>query len=99
MILNLYSPYTNMLINVVFGLEMLQYFDMIKYQFIVNFIIISPPGDLVLLLVYVLFSTSVFLSIIKLIYEMNLKMNIAIQLLTLFGDLVNVAIIIFITLL
>jgi hypothetical protein len=96
--MNLYLPYTGTYLNVLFGIEMLQYYDMIKYQFITNHIVIAAPDDLVILLIYVLFSTSVFLSIIKLIYEMNLKMNITIQLLTLFGDLVNVAIIIFVTL-
>jgi hypothetical protein len=78
---------------------MLQYFEFLKFDFITNFIIVSPSNDLVILMIYVIFSTSVFLSLLKLIYEMNLKVNLAVQISTLFNDLVNLAVIVFVTLL
>jgi hypothetical protein len=97
-IFNLYLPYTDSYLNLILGIEMLQYFESLKFQFMTSPVIFISPDNLVVLIIYVMFCASVFLSLIKLIYEMNLKINLAVQLMTILGDLINLGIIIFLTL-
>ena len=77
---------------------MIEYFQQLNHYFTATIFSPFADGDLFLLLTYITFAFSVILTLLKLIYEMNLKLNIVVHLLSLLHELVNIGLIVFITL-
>ena len=80
------------------GIEMIEYFQLISHYFTATILSPFADGDLLILLTYITFAFSVILTLLKLIYEMNLKLNIVVHLLSLLHELVNIGLIVFMTL-
>jgi hypothetical protein len=94
---NIYSPRTNTYLNILSGLEMIEYYQMIEPHFNVTIFMAFKGGDIEIMLIYILFCISVILSCLKLIYVMNIKLNIVVHLCSLATEVINLGIMVFLT--
>jgi hypothetical protein len=97
LIFNIYSVYSDNYVNVVAGVEMLQYFTYTHNIFTSSIFSQFDEHDLVLFINYVVLITCSVLNILKLIYEMNLKLQIVVHLCLLMHEVINFAMIVFFT--
>ncbi len=98
-IINIFNPHSNTYMNIVSGIEMIEYFKHINHSFLSNIFMSFDDNDLLIIMTYILFALSSVVTLLKLIYEMNLKLNLIVHICSLGHELVNIAIILLITIL
>jgi hypothetical protein len=91
---NVYSIYTYNYVNVIAGTEMLQFFSYTNSIFTSAEFNKFDEQNVFLLVIYGIFMGIIVLSILKLIYEMNLKVIIFVHSCQLIHELINLSIII-----
>lgn len=96
---NVYAVYSKTYLHMMSGIEMLQYFSMNNHILTTTIFFKFDENDSFLFLIYIVFSCSVMVSILKLIYEVNLKFQVVIHIISLLHEAINLSIIIFITIL
>lgn len=94
---NVFNTYSKTYTNVIFGLEMLNDQSFISQYFTSTNFFWFKSDDNMMLSIYIIFTTSVTLSILKLIYDINLKFQIAVHLCCLVNEIINLIIIILLT--
>lgn len=94
---NVYSTYSNTYINILAGVEMLQYFKYTNTVFVSTVFDRFDEADALQFVVYIMFLCCVMVSLLKLIYEMNLQFNVFTHLVTLLHEFINLAIVVLIT--
>ena len=77
---------------------MLQDWSFIKPYFASTSFFKADESDILLFIVYILFCVCVTVSILKLIYDINLKFQVAIHILSMINEIINLAIMVFLTL-
>lgn len=94
---NVYNTYANSHFNIITGLEMLNDNSFIVPYFTITNFFWFKSEDILILILYIIFTTSVALSVLKLIYDINLKFQIAIHITCFFHEIINLLIVVFIT--
>lgn len=97
LIFNIYSVYSDNFVNIVAGVEMLQYFTYTHNIFTSSIFSQFDENDLVLFINYIILIICSVLNLLKLIYEMNLKLQIVVHICILLHEVINFAIIVFFT--
>ena len=97
LIFNLYFPISNNYGTVIAGLEIINNFSFPFPIFNSSILRKKTFEDIFFLLVYITFIITVALSIIKLIYEINVKFILSVHLFTLLNEIINLLLIIFIS--
>jgi hypothetical protein len=92
--MNVYSSYTDTYLYIVTGIEMIQFFKFTNPIFTSSIFYRFYEEDFVMLIMFIIFCICVLMNIMKLIYEMNLKLQIAVLLLSLVHETINIALII-----
>ncbi len=92
---NIYCPHSNTYANIMSGLEMIEYYQSIEPQFKVTIFMVYKDGDTILMFIFILFCISVVLSFLRLIYEMNIKLNLVVHLSALATEIINLGIMVF----
>ncbi len=94
---NVFHTYSRVYYNTIAGIEMLNdnrntypYFTTTNFYWF-------PSDDSIILISYISFTSSVALSVLKLIYDINLKFQVANHISSSFQEIINLMIVIFIT--
>ena len=93
--INFYVPANHNTVNVVIGIEMINYFTNIKHVFNVSVYQIYDAKHVLFLTFFIFYLISVFLFIIKLIFEINVKLIWSIHLFEFFNSVADICAIIF----
>lgn len=93
---NVYNTYVGESFNIIVGLEILNDNSYLVPYFTTNNFFWFKEDDYLILVGYLVFAMSVALSIIKLIYDINLNFQIAKHISCLFYELVNLILVVFV---
>lgn len=89
--------YAENFVNVIIGIEMLEYFSHRNHIFNSSIFSVFHDLDYFSFVIFVIFIACTVINILKLIYEMNLKFLIATHLSQIFHETINLVLIVFIT--
>lgn len=92
---NLFIPSNGNYVNVIAGVEMLNYFVHPFPIFSATVYSNYNPNDAFFITIFVFYSTAVILNIIKLLYEANVKLIISVHLFAFFNEVLNLLLLIF----
>ena len=95
-IFNLYFPQNDNYATILAGIEMVNQFSFPYKIFNSSILKKQDFGYVYLLIPYILFSISVALNVIKLLYEMNVKFIFSVHLLSFFHEIINLVLIAFV---
>ena len=93
---NVYNTYVGEYFNVIAGLEVLKDNSYIIPYFTTTYFFWFKDGDYLILVGYFIFTISVALSVIKLIYDINLKFQITIHISCLVYEIMNLMVVVFV---
>lgn len=93
---NVFNTYVEESFNVIAGLEILNDNTYIMPYFTTSNFFWFKENDYLIMVAYIIFATSVALSVVKLIYDINLKFQIAIHISCLFYEIVNLMLVAFV---
>ncbi len=93
---NVHNTYVGENFNIIAGLEILNDNTFVIPYFTANSFFWFKENDHLILIGYILFAVSVALSVVKLIYDINLKFQIAIHVSNLFYEIVNLMVVVFV---
>lgn len=93
---NLYNTYIGEYFNIIAGAEILNDDSYLIPYFTTTSFFWFKNEDYLIMIGYLIFTISVCLSVLKLIYDINLKFQIAIHIPCLFYEIVNIMVVVFV---
>lgn len=93
---NVYDTYVDESFNVIAGLEILNDNSYSVPYFTTNNFFWFKETDYLIMVCYIIFTTSVALGVLKLIYDINLKFKMSIHIPCLFYEIVNLVLVAFV---
>lgn len=90
------APSCDAYINIIAGIEMINYFNPIEPIFTVSVYNTCDPNDAFFLTLFIFFSIAVILNLIKLLYEVNVQLIFSVHIFCLINECLNILLFVFI---
>ncbi len=93
--INFEIPCNNNCVNAIVGIEMLNYYTNLNYYFSVTPFNTYHQNHALFIVIFIFFCIVVFLNIVKLIYEINVKLILSVHIFVGLNEILNILLIIF----